>query len=143
MKKGPFDKIDKFGMQLLFAFCFGVFIILAARAVAAPEWVQKPIQCGTLKEVYDHYELGDKLQPLFVGVSVIRSQQGRAAMPVAFFLNQDTGQWLLLEFGFDGQQEGCVVSVGDGWDPNVDEYDIIPKDDGELSDKTEYYKQES
>tara|TARA_A100001201_G_C4068543_1_gene195012 strand:+ start:790 stop:1215 length:426 start_codon:yes stop_codon:yes gene_type:complete len=141
MKKDPFDKIDKFGMQLLFAFCFGVFIILAARVMAEPTWVHKPIQCDTIEEVTKHYELGTKLKPLFVGVAVVRSQQGRVPMPVAFFLDQDSGNWLFLEFGFDGQQEGCVVSLGDGWDPNVDEYDIVPN--GELSDKTEYYKQES
>jgi hypothetical protein len=109
--------------------------------MAEPEWVHKPVQCATIEEVTKHYELGARLKPLFVGVSVVRSQQGRVPMPVAFFLDQDSGNWLFLEFGFDGQQEGCVISLGDGWDPNVDEYDIVPN--GELSDKTEHNKQES
>jgi len=140
MKKDPFDKVNKFGIQLLLAFCFGVFIILASRAMSEPSWVQKPIQCGTLSEVYKHYELGTKLKPLFVGVATVRSQQGRIPMPVAFYLNQDTGEWLFLEFGFDGEQEGCIVSIGTGWDPSVDQYELP---DGELSDKTEHNKQES
>ena len=140
MKKNPFEKIDKFGMQLLFAFCFGVFIIIASKAMSEPEWMQKPVQCGTLPEIANHYELGTTMKPLFVAVGVVKTNQGKIPMPIAFYLNQDTGQWLYLEFGFDNLEEGCVVGIGDGWDPNVDEYDIP---NGELSDKTEYYKQES
>ena len=45
-----FDKVDKFGIQLLVAFSLGVGVIFlgwALSAKAEPQWVSKPVQCTT------------------------------------------------------------------------------------------------
>jgi len=95
-----------------------VLILFSTSAFASPEWRNKPIQCAEVTEVYQAYIWRYDLKPLFVGVSTIAdSELQPIPTAIAFYLN-DNGHWLFLELG---DNDACVVSMGNGWDPNISE----------------------
>jgi len=108
---------------------------MAANAIASPQWREKPVQCGTISEILEYYVDAHNLKPLFVGVSTVKGNQGHVPIPIIFYLQPETGQWLYVEYGFDNQEEACVIGLGDGWDANVEEYNI-PESGVKKSDKT-------
>lgn len=115
MKKfNSFDKIDKFGVQLLIAFCIGVLVIFTGFAVSAAEWFSKPIQCGTIQQVVDLMEERDQ-QPLFAGVGNSRIENNRVTVPTFIFVNMELGTWHVVELNMQSDQ-GCVLAVGDQLD---------------------------
>jgi len=115
MKKfDSFDKIDKFGVQLLLAFCLGVLIIVTGFAVSAASWYTKPIQCGTVQEVVDLMEERDQ-QPLFAGVGTSRIDDQKLPIPTFVFVNFDLGSFHVIEFNIQSDQ-ACVIIVGDQLD---------------------------
>lgn len=115
MKKfNSFNKVDKFGIQLLIAFCLGLLVILTGLAVSAAEWFSKPIQCATVQEVVDLMEERDQ-QPLVAGVGTSRIGNEKIAIPTYIFVNTDEGSWHVIEFNIQSDQ-ACVIAVGDQLD---------------------------
>lgn len=99
----------------------GIILLLIPTVVhAEPVWKQKPIQCGTTDEVYSAYIEMYDLEPIFIGVgNVMRYDGTTAPAPILFFLNFDTGLFLVLEYEMVPRQV-CVVSIGDNLDLDVD-----------------------
>jgi len=115
MKKlDSFEKVDKFGVQLLVAFCIGVLVIAASFAVSAASWFSKPIQCGTVQEVVDLMRERDQT-PLFAGVGTSRIDNNKVAIPTFVFVDAENGSWHVVEFNVDSDQ-ACVLAVGDQLD---------------------------
>ena len=117
MKLDKFDKIDKFGLQLLLAFCFGVLVIVASYAVSAESrigWFEKPVQCSDVQTVNNLMD--DRNQtPLFAGVGTARIENSKAALPTFIFVDLEIGSWHVVEYNLDGDQ-ACVIAVGDQLD---------------------------
>ena len=89
---------------------------------AEPEIKQKPIQCGTYKEVYGAYIEPNGLKPLFTGVAnILRADNAKMIMPTVFYLNSETGQWLWIE---SNKVETCVINFGTNWDADVNEKEL-------------------
>lgn len=98
-------------------------LLFSSAAFAAPELRQKPVQCGTFPEVYNAYIGPNNLKPLFVGVATIMTQfDQKMAVPVVFYINKDDGRWMWIE---TGQDETCVINIGDGFDSNIDEDELM------------------
>jgi len=98
-------------------------LLFSSAAFAAPELREKPVQCGTFTEVYNAYIGPNQLKPLFTGVATIMTHQGnKMAIPVVFYLNSDDGRWMWIE---TDNSETCVINIGDGFDPNVDEDELM------------------
>jgi len=117
MSNDPFKKVDKFGIQLLVAFVLSIGLILFSNiAFSEPQWVQKPIQCASPKEVLDRLDK-DKLLPLFSAVGNARVENEMYVKPYGFFYNEDTEYWAFVEF-FDTEMM-CILGVGEGIDFNV------------------------
>ena len=117
-----FDKVDKFGIQLLIAFSFGLGVIFlgwALSANAAPQWVSKPVQCGTPDEVDALMEFRDQ-RPLLGGVANVQFEEGIFALPVIFWYGVEEGNFHVVEYNFGGNQ-ACVISVGDNIDFDVED----------------------
>ncbi len=101
---------------------FFLAVLCSASAMADPIWREKPVQCAPIQEIYDYYVTPNKLKPMFIAVAKAATEELEAfTVPIAFYLGED-GKWLLVELG--GDEYSCVISLGDGWDPNVDEYEL-------------------
>ena len=104
--------MDKFGLQLIGAFLFGISVILFSNvAFSAPQWVEKPVQCATPPEVLDKLDK-DKLLPLFAAVGNARVGNEIYTKTYGFFYNEDTQYWAFVEF-FD-EETMCMVGIGEG-----------------------------
>lgn len=117
MKLNKFDKIDKFGMQLLAAFCLGVLVILVSYTVSASMhigWYRKPVQCSTVAEVNNLMEERNQT-PLFAGVGTARIDDSKEALPTFVFVDVEVGSWHVVEYNLGGNQ-ACVIAVGDQLD---------------------------
>ena len=117
-----FDKVDKFGIQLLIAFSFGLGVIFlgwALSANAAPQWVSKPVQCGTVDEVDGLMEFRNQ-RALLGGVANVQFEEGIFALPVIFWYGQEEGNFHLVEYNF-AMDQACVISVGDNIDFDVED----------------------
>ena len=98
-------------------------LLFSSTAFAEPQLRQKPIQCGTFTEVYNAYIEPNNLKPLFTGVATIMTQSGdKMPMPAIFYINQDDGRWMWIE---TDKTETCVINIGTGFDPNVDENELM------------------
>ena len=74
-------------------------------------------------EVYKAYIEPNDLKPLFSGVATIRTQLGqKIPIPVIFYLNSEEGRWLWIE---TDASETCVINLGDGWDTDIDEDELM------------------
>lgn len=117
MKKPTFDKIDKFGMQLLLVFALSIGLILFSNvAFSAPVWAEKPIQCASPSEVFDRLDR-DGLVPLFSSMGNARVENDIYTKMYAMLYNAENGKWAFIEF-FDNETT-CVIVVGEGVDFNV------------------------
>lgn len=99
----------------------GIILLLIPTAVhAEPVWKQKPIQCGTSDEIYAAYIDQYDLDPIFIGVgNVMRHDGTTVPAPILFFVNFDTGLFLVLEHETIPRQV-CIVAIGDNLDLDVD-----------------------
>jgi len=98
-------------------------LLFSSTAFAAPELRQKPVQCGTFTEVYNAYVAPNNLKPLFTGVATIMTQTGgKMPIPVVFYLNPEDGRWMWIE---TDNSETCVINLGDGWNGNIDEDELM------------------
>ena len=109
-----------------------MFILLAITAIIgmcitanANEAVykQKPIQCATPDKILNHYvELYD-FNATFVAVSSVRNQYGSDQLAgIVFFMNPETGTYLILE---GNAQYACVLSVGNNLDFDITHEEIM------------------
>ena len=98
-------------------------LLFAVSANAQPELKQKPVQCGSFLEVYNAYIGPNGLKPMFTGVATVRTQFGqKIPVPVIFYVNSEDGRWLWIE---TDASETCVINLGDGWDTNIDEDELM------------------
>ena len=118
MKLDKFDKVDKFGIQLLIAFTVSLAVIAVGFAAsAAVGWYRKPIQCGTVQEVRDLMDVREQTA-LFAGVGTVRIEDSRLTLPTIVFVDLDVGSWHVVEFNLENDQ-ACVTAVGDNLDFEV------------------------
>ena len=119
----PFKRIDKFGIQLLLAFAFSLFILLFSNvAFANARWMSKPVQCGNDNELTQLLEQ-DGQKPMMAAVAIVSFEQSDGTMqnyemPVVFFYNEDKKRFSMVEFNPE-INEACVVSFGGGLDFTV------------------------
>ena len=99
----------------------GIILLLIPIAVhAEPVWKQKPIQCGTTEEIYSAYIDMYDLDLIFIGVgNVMRYDGTTLPAPIFFFVNFDTGLFLVLEHETIPKQ-ACIIAIGDNLDLDVD-----------------------
>lgn len=111
---------DKFSRGLLIAFLLSVSVILFSNiAFGEPQWVQKPIQCASPKEVLDRLDK-DNLMPLFSATGNARVENNMYTKLYSFLYNEESNYWAFVEF-FD-EETMCVIVVGEGVD-----FDVTPK----------------
>ena len=119
MKKPTFDKVDKFGIQLLVAFALSIGIIAFSNlAFSAPQWAEKPIQCASPQEVFERLD-GEGLLPMFTSTGNARVENNIYTKMYAMFYNAEDGKWAFVEF-FDNETT-CIIVVGEGV-----EFDVSP-----------------
>jgi hypothetical protein len=99
----------------------GILLLLIPTAVYAnPIWKNKPVQCSTTKEIYQIYIDAYELDLIFIGVgNVMRHDGVTMPVPIFFFVNVDTGLFLVLEKETI-PEEMCVLAIGDNLDLDVD-----------------------
>tara|TARA_B100000963_G_scaffold273204_1_gene241412 strand:- start:253 stop:663 length:411 start_codon:yes stop_codon:yes gene_type:complete len=117
-----FDKVDKFGIQLLIAFLFGIGVIVLGWSLSAkanPQWVSKPVQCGTPDEVDALMEFR-KQRPLLGGVANVQFEEGIFPLPVIFWYGEEESNFHMVEYNF-AMDQACVISVGDNIDFDVED----------------------
>lgn len=125
MKKGifkDFDKVDKFGIQLLIGFVFGIGVITLGWVMSAnaePQWVSKPVQCGPPHEVDALMEFRNQ-KPLLGAVAVVTFEEMQAPLPVIFWYGVEEGNFHMVEYNFKHNQ-ACVIAVGDGVEFDVED----------------------
>ena len=93
-----------------------LFIVLLSlwttNATAAPHWVNKPIQCGTIDDV-DALIYGLREEFLLRGVGTIYDQNHQPALGIiGVYGNTETGTFTIIEV-FAGGTEACVIAFGD------------------------------
>ena len=117
MKLDKFDKVDKFGIQLLIAFTVSLAVIAVGFAASASNhigWYQKPVQCSTVAAVNNLMKERNQT-PLFAGVGTARIENSRATLPTFVFVDLEIGSWHVVEYNLDNNQ-ACVTAVGDQLD---------------------------
>ena len=125
MKKGifkDFDKVDKFGIQLLIGFVFGIGVITLGWVMSAnaePQWVSKPVQCGPADEVDGLMEFRNQ-KPLLGGVANVQFEEGIFPLPVIFWYGAEDNNFHVVEYNF-AMDQACVISVGDNIDFDVED----------------------
>ena len=108
-------------MKKFIAICLLAFSFTSAQA--APQILQKPVQCAAPVEVINQYVLSNNLKAMFIAVSNIRTQYGEIVKaPIVFFYNPTNGRFMLME---GTMEETCVIELGDKVDFNVDHDEII------------------
>jgi hypothetical protein len=102
----------------------GMFFSFTVQAQEGPTWQQKPVQCGNIESVYQAYIDPSELRAMFVGVSNSRTHNMiDFSIPVIYFLNAKTGQWILVEVSVVDNW-ACVTALGDKFDAQVDDQQI-------------------
>ena len=108
-------------MKKFLTICLLAFSFTSAQA--APQYLQKPVQCGTPVEVINEYVVTNNLKAMFIAVANIRTQYGEIVKaPIVFFYNPNSGRIMLMEGNVD---ETCVIELGDMVDFNVNHDEII------------------
>jgi len=95
------------------AFLGGLITGKSVFAETEPQWVAKPVQCGSIEEIAEiAKERGLRLT--FAGDGLSNSVNYDEALPVYVFLgiNPDTNEWALTEIDTE-QDRGCVIGYGD------------------------------
>ena len=108
-------------MKKFLTICLLAFSFTSAQA--APQYLQKPVQCGTPVDVINEYVVTNNLKAMFIAVANIRTQYGEIVKaPIVFFYNPNSGRFMLMEGNVD---ETCVIELGDMVDFNVNHDEII------------------
>ena len=86
--------------------------------LAAPEWRQKPVQCGSsetaMKILEEHNE-----KAIVGGLTNVKGPKGNNAyFPFYLFVNSETGTFTIIEYHLDSN-EVCVIGYGNGIDFDV------------------------
>ena len=94
---------------------------LVTSAFAAPHWVNKPIQCGTINDldalIYDMQE-----EFLLRGVGTIYNQDHEPGLGIiGVYGNTDTGTFTIIEV-FAGGTEACVIAFGNKLKFDLEDY---------------------
>ena len=94
---------------------------LVTSAIAGPEWVNKPIQCGSVNEVDEIiYTLGEEF--LLRGVATIYDQELQPKLGIiGVYVNAETGTFTIIEV-FAGATEACIISFGNNLKFDLDDY---------------------
>jgi len=96
-----------------------IALSLSTTVSAAPQWVQKPIQCASPQEVIDRLD-ADGLELLLGATGNARVENNMYSKLYGFYYNQENNYWAFVEF-FDPETM-CVIVVGEGV-----EFDVTPK----------------
>jgi len=90
--------------------------VLVSTAYAAPEWAQKPVQCGPFNEILNNVQ-SQKLDPLFGAYGNVRIDNKTVTVPYVFYYNMDSKYWTFVEI--HREDYACVVGIGEGIDFDV------------------------
>ena len=94
---------------------------LVTSAFAAPHWVNKPIQCGTVDDV-DALIFGLQEEFLLRGVGTIYNQNREPALGIiGVYGNAETGTFTIIEV-FAGGTEACVIAFGNKLKFDLEDY---------------------
>ena len=121
-RRDAFDKIDKFGAQLLVAFTCTILLLVGLNVAFAgpndysppqeqPRWVEKPVQCASPNAVMKRIERDDML-PMMAMTGNARVEEEMYSLPYGFFYNPENGYWLFVEFF--SPETSCIIGVGQG-----------------------------
>jgi hypothetical protein len=91
-----------------------ILLVLPAKSYAVPKWINKPVFCGTSKEVIDITKKFREI-PLFSFSGMARGTTGQpfpVRIVVAF--NDSTKTWSLVEFAVERANEACIIGSGKG-----------------------------
>ena len=111
-----------------------LFIVLLSfwtiNATAAPHWVNKPIQCGTVDDV-DALIFGLQEEFLLRGVGTIYNQNREPALGIiGVYGNAETGTFTIIEV-FAGGTEACVIAFGNKLKFDLEDYILeMPEPEG-------------
>ena len=128
-RRDAFDKIDKFGAQLLVAFTCTILLLVGLNVAFAgpndysppqeqPRWVEKPVQCASPDAVIERIERDDML-PLMAMTGNARVEEDMYTLPYGFFYNPENNYWLFVEFF--SPETSCIIGVGQGVNFDVTE----------------------
>lgn len=102
----------------------GMFFSFTVQAQEGPTWQEKPVQCGNIESIYQAYIDPSELKAMFFGLSNSRTQNMvDFTIPIIYFLNPKTGQFLLIEVSVVDKW-ACVTALGDNFDAQVDDQQI-------------------
>lgn len=106
-------------MKYLLILVMSVFV---STALANPEWMAKPVQCGDQSEVETLLER-DNQKPLIAALAKVAYDDGNgsfsmAEKPVILFYNPNENMYSFIEFNPEINQ-ACVISFGGNLDFNV------------------------
>ena len=121
-RRDAFDKIDKFGAQLLVAFTCTILLLVGLNVAFAgpndysapkeqPRWVEKPVQCASPDAVIERIERDDML-PMMAMTGNARVEEDMYTLPYGFFYNPENNYWLFVEFF--SPETSCIIGVGQG-----------------------------
>jgi len=100
-----------------------VAIMISVTVEAQPITRNKPVQCAPPIDVVNEYILQHELNVMYIGVANILTQfQENQLAAVSFWMNAETGKFLLLE---GNKEQVCVISLGDRMDFNVQNDNVI------------------
>ena len=82
-------------------------------AIAAPQWAQKPIQCGTVEEVLNLVNSYGEQPYIFFEGKTSRPDVG-ATLDTKFVItmNSEEKNWTLIEIPDD--EQACILGAGKG-----------------------------
>ena len=100
-------------------FLFGA-VLWVDISLAAPHWVEKPVQCASYEEVAMRAK-ADNLAPLMTMEGNARIEDNMYSLPYVFYYNPDTSYWLIVELHLDNT--ACIIAVGDKVDFDVSDWE--------------------
>ena len=103
-------------------------------AIADPQWVTKPVQCGPELEVDRLLALRNQI-PLIGMVANVTFDQGTVPLPLIFFYGEENNNFHIVEYNMNAGV-ACIIAVGDNVDFNVSDY-FYEKRPGYKNDRQE------
>lgn len=96
-------------------------VLMALVSTAEATWFEKPVQCSTGEDVYNTLIEPNDLQPMLVAVASIVTPDDSTPAVLIFYINIDTGRFLILEAD---NVSTCIIGIGDGVDVNISPEEI-------------------